>query len=179
MNVRASVRLSLITAALLVASTLTANTVAVGFDAALTSGSLAGTDFMGSFSYDGSMVNPTDPEDFVTLLSFDFDLDGVHFSRSNITQGGQAIFHFGQLFNQTAAFFPQISGPASAPLLDIAFGFGGPGVIGYVGLDHNFGAGSFTVTPEPRMTIVLICVCVASVIRSRCSRVARCARHSL
>lgn len=174
MNYRWREKLSLNACALLLAAALSAqaNIVSLGFDADLTSGTFSGTEFTGSFSYDNSTVNPADPQDFVSLLSFDFDLGGVHFNRSNIDQGGQAIFSFGELSNVTAAFVPSVNGPANAPVSDIAFGFGGPGVIGYI-VDNQFGSGTFTIVPEPRMAMLLVCICIAGFVRSRCILLSR------
>ena len=151
---------------LVFALSTSANTVTLSFDANLSSGPLEGTLFSGTFSYDSFLVSPIDSEDFVPLLSFDFNLLGSQFSRFNITQGGQAIFHFGQLFNETAAFFPGSSGPPNAPLSDIAFGFGGPGVIGYIGTNNEFGNGSYVITPEPAL-LSGIFLCLIGVILSR------------
>ena len=120
--------------------------ITLSFQGSLTSGSLAGTKFDGSFSYDSSGTTGGS-EDFLPLLSFDFDLLGVPFSRSNIGQGGQVIFHDGLLFNVTAAFLA--NEPPGSPVSSIAFGFGGPGTIGYLDLQRNFGAGDFTIVSEP------------------------------
>jgi hypothetical protein len=108
--------------------------------ASLDSGSLAGTTFTVSFSYDSSQVSPVG-ESYVTLNTFDFVLLGVPFSRQDIFQGGQAIFEDGTINNVTASF--QVILPPNAPVQNITFGFGGPGVIGYIDLGGQFGTGSF------------------------------------
>jgi hypothetical protein len=115
-------------------------------DASLNTGSLAGVSFPVSFSYDAGEVAPIG-ESFVTLTSFDFTLLGVHFTRGDIFQGGQAIFEDGVLNDVTASF--QVFLPPQSPVENITFGFGGPGVIGYIDLNHQFGSGSFTSAPAP------------------------------
>ena len=95
-----------------------AGIILLNFNASLTSGSLAGTQFTGSFSYDSAGITGGS-HDFLPLVSFDFDLLGVHFARANISQGGQAIFENGVLVNETAAFFA--NSPAGSPVSDIAF----------------------------------------------------------
>src|SRR5579859_7626931 len=126
-----------------------ADLVTAMLNASLNSGSLAGTMFPATFSYDFNDVNPAG-ESFVTLQSFDFVLLGVPFTRSDIFQGGQAIFEDGVIDNVTASF--QVILPPHSPVNNITFGFGGPGVIGYIDLDHQFGSGTFTFAssvPEP------------------------------
>jgi uncharacterized protein (TIGR03437 family) len=108
--------------------------------ASLDTGSLAGTRFPVWFSYDASQVAPQG-ESYVTLESFQFTLGGVMFTRSDIFQGGQAIFRDGQLLDVTASF--QVRLPPNSPVRNITFGFGGNGVIGYIDLDGRFGSGSF------------------------------------
>jgi hypothetical protein len=119
-----------------------AQNVAYGIlDASLDDGSLAGTTFQVAFSYDADQVADVG-ESYVELLSFDFTLLGTTFSRDWIFQGGQAIFQDGVIENVTASF--QVFMPPDSPVSNITFGFGGDGVIGYVGLDGQFGTGSFT-----------------------------------
>lgn len=122
------------------------------FDASLDSGPLSRTEFSGSFSFDNSGSTGTGKE-FFSLKTLDFNLLGTTFTRADIRQGGQAILNNGNLEYFTAAFFPPP--PANSPVSDIAFGFGGPGIIGYTipsGLT-NFGEGSYTIrtqtVPEP------------------------------
>jgi hypothetical protein len=110
-------------------------------DATLNTGSLAGTSFAVSFSYDFSQVSPKG-DSYVLLNSFDFTLLGVQFTRSDIFQGGQVISHDGVLNNVTASF--QVIMPPNSPVSNITFGFGGPGVIAYIDLDGQFGDGSFS-----------------------------------
>jgi hypothetical protein len=52
------------------------------------------------------------------------------------------ILRDGVLENVTASF--QVRLPPNAPVNNITFGFGGPGVIGYVDLNNQYGDGSFT-----------------------------------
>jgi hypothetical protein len=115
-------------------------------NASLTTGSLAGSNFTVASTYDNSGLTGHGQE-FLSLLSFDFTLLGTHFSRADIRQDGQAIFQDGVPQNVTAAFF-QLDSP-NAPVRDIAFGFGGPGIIGYVDLKGQFGGGVLTISPVP------------------------------
>jgi hypothetical protein len=55
------------------------------------------------------------------------------------------ILEDGLLSFFTAAFFPPP--PLSSPVSDIAFGFGGPGIIGYITPPEEFGAGTYTLSP--------------------------------
>jgi hypothetical protein len=80
---------------------------------------------------------------YVFLQSFDFTLPGVPFTRKDIFQGGQVIFENGVFENVTASF--QVILPPNSPVNNITFGFGGPGVIGYINLENQFGTGSFTI----------------------------------
>src|SRR5262249_4181502 len=111
-------------------------------DASLDTGSLAGTTFTVCFSYDADQVAPAG-ESYVQLTSFDFTLLGVPFTRNDIFQGGQVIFRDSVLANVTASF--QVFLPPNSPVKNITFGFGGPGVIGYIDLHDQFGTGSFTL----------------------------------
>jgi hypothetical protein len=108
-------------------------------NASLSTGSLQGTSFSVSFSYDNSSLTGQGQE-FLFLQSFDFTLLGTHFTRADIDQGGQVIFQNGTPENVTAAFFPL------APVRDIAFGFGGPGIIGYLDSNRQFGGGSYSIS---------------------------------
>jgi len=118
-----------------------ATTITSFQDASLTTGSLAGVNFTFSFSYDDAALAGSGQE-FLSLTSFDFTLLGTPFTLADVTQGGQAIFQSGVLQNVTAAFLT--IPPRTAPVFDIAFGFGGPGVIGYIDLAHNFGSGTYS-----------------------------------
>jgi hypothetical protein len=112
------------------------------FNANLQTGTLAGTTFSGSLSYDNSGMTGAGTE-FFFLGTLDFTLLGVSFDRADIKQGGQAITQNGAFSYFTAAFFPPP--PISSPVSDIAFGFGGPGVIGYIETGSNeFGLGEYT-----------------------------------
>jgi uncharacterized protein (TIGR03437 family) len=111
--------------------------------ASLDTGSLAGTKFPVSFSYDADQVN-AQGESYIALESFDFILLGVAFSRNDIFQGGQAIFRAGVLEDVTASF--QVRLPPNSFVNNITFGFGGYGVIGYVDRLNAYGNGSFAFT---------------------------------
>lgn len=84
----------------------------------------------------------------VSSTSLDFSLLGFPITLANISQGGQAILQDRTLSNFTAAFFLG----STVPVNDRAFGFGGPGIIGYT-TASNPGSGVYTitsaVTPEP------------------------------
>jgi hypothetical protein len=110
--------------------------------ACLSTGSLAGTRFSVSFSYDSSQVQPVG-DSYGQLHSFDFTLLGVQFTRQGIFQGGQVIFHDGVITNVTASF--QVVLPPNSPVENITFGFGGAGVIGYIDLNGQFGSGSYVI----------------------------------
>ena len=128
-------------------STAPAQNIVFGsFNASFDTGSLAGTIFPVSYSYDADQVNELG-DSFVQLNSFDFTLLGVSFMKSDIFQGGQAIFRDGALENVTASF--QVLLAPNSPVKNITFGFGGPGVIGYVDVDNQFGSGSFRMLSEP------------------------------
>jgi hypothetical protein len=116
--------------------------VTSSLQASLDSGSLAGTRFSVSFSYDPSQVQPVG-DSYVQLNSFDFTLLGVQFTRQDIFQGGQVIFHDGVITDVTASF--QVILPPNSPVQNITFGFGGPGVIGYIDRNGQFGSGSFLI----------------------------------
>lgn len=104
-----------------------AATIEFQFDSSLQTGALAGTQFTGLASYDNSGITGIGTE-YLTLTSFNFTLLGTTFTQADISQGGQAILQNGTLSYFTAALFPA---DPPAPVNDIAFGFGGPGVIGY------------------------------------------------
>jgi hypothetical protein len=129
-----------------------ADTVPLSFDASLTMGSLADTNFTGIFSYDNSGLTGHGQE-FLSLISFDFTLLGTHFTQADIRQGGQAIFQDGVLQDVTAAFY-QLQSP-NPPLNNITFGFGGPGIIGYIDLKGKFGDGVFTISSVPESSTFL------------------------
>ncbi len=140
-----------------------ASPIAFTFSASLDTGTLAGTQFTGAASYDSQGSTGIGTEYF-TLTSLNFNLLGESFTRADINQGGQAILQNGTLSYFTAAFFPTGSGPVN----DIAFGFGGPGIIGYsVPPGFNPGLGSYTIettpspVPEPS-TLVLCATALAS-----------------
>ena len=140
--------ITVLVATITVGSSVSAQTSPAFLDAVLTGGSLAGTRFGVSYSYDVSQVLPTG-DSFIALTSFNFSLLGVSFTRNDISQGGQVIFRNGVLNNVTASF--QGVMPAASPVTNITFGFGGPGVIAYIDRANNYATGTFAfvVTPEP------------------------------
>ena len=147
----AGLRLAVATSALLLAAPpASATIIHKGFVATLQTGPLAGTVFPGTFSYDDSTLTGVGTE-YLGLTSLNFTLKGVAFTRFDIDQGGQAIFDNGALWYFTAAIFPPTPWPA--PVSDIAFGFGGPGVIGYISGANDFGLGQYVIgaaeLPEP------------------------------
>ena len=136
----------LASALLLLSSTVTAHaeTILYGtLDSYLNQGSLAGTHFIVSFSYDAEQVAP-EGESWVPLKSFDFQLGDAYFSRDWIFQGGQVILRDGVIENVTASF--QVFMPPNSPVKNITFGFGGPGVSGYTDNYDQYGEGSFTIS---------------------------------
>jgi hypothetical protein len=135
-------------------------------DASLNTGSLAGTMFPVVFSYDEGQVT-TSGLSFVMLSSFNFTLLGTAFNSGEIDEGGQAVFNNGVLENVTASY--QGTLPAGAPVENITFGFGGPGVIGYTDLSGNPGLGSFTI-PEPGTLSLCLAACCCLALLSRSKR---------
>lgn len=121
-------------------------------DASLETGSLAGTNFTVSISYDAAQLQAAGPS-YITLDTFDFVLLGTPFNRSEIFQGGQVILFNGVIQNVTASY--QVTLPPKAPVENITFGFGGDGVIGYIDLNGQFGTGSFVVVPEPCISLMI------------------------
>jgi hypothetical protein len=114
------------------------------FQASLTDGPLQGTSFWGTFSFDAGGITGVGME-YLTLTSLNFNLLGTTFTHADIKQGGQAILDNGKLDYFTAAFFPPP--PLASPVQDIAFGFGGPGIIGYIKVINGvqvFGQGRYT-----------------------------------
>ncbi len=118
----------------------------------IANGHLSGTQFSGNASYDNQGETGVGTE-FFTLTSLNFSLLGFPFTRADISQGGQAILENGTLAYFTAAFFPT---SPSSPVTDIAFGFGGPGIIGYVTSGDNFGSGVYTIAPIPEPSTFLL-----------------------
>jgi uncharacterized protein (TIGR03437 family) len=110
--------------------------------ATLKTGSLAGTIFPVSFSYDATGASSRG-QVFLPLTTFNFTLRGTMFTRSGIYQGGQVILRDGKFENVTAAFLVTVPNP---PLLNITFGFGGDGIIGYIDTDGNYGSGTFELS---------------------------------
>jgi hypothetical protein len=109
--------------------------------ASLDTGSLAGTRFPIQYSYDASQV-PSVGEGYAELLSFNFTLLGVSFTRSDIFQSGQVVFQNGVPQNVTASF--QVVLPPGSPVTNITFGFGQPLGIAYIDLSGGLGSGSFS-----------------------------------
>ena len=143
----------------------TAGTIVYGnFEANLDTGSLAGVVFPVTYSYDASQNNPVG-ESFNILNSFDFTLLGTEFTRSDIDQGGQVILIDGVLDNITASFQGVL--PPGAPVRNITFGFGGPGVIGYIDLAGNYGGGTFTLNPVPEPGTLILAIVALGFLRLR------------
>src|SRR5258708_5900644 len=101
--------------------------------ASLDTGSLAGTSFAVSLSYDSSQVQPVG-ESYVQLNSFDFTLLGVQFTRQDIFQGGQVIFQDAVITDVTASF--QVLLSPNSPVHNITCSFRGSGLICYTNLTH-------------------------------------------
>lgn len=112
------------------------------FNAVLDSGDYAGTSFTGTFSYDDTGATGVGT-DYLGLKSLRFSLFGTTFTQADIDQGGQVILQDGAFFDFTAAIFPPTPWPS--PVSDIAFGFGGQGVIGYIGPSNQIGLGHYVV----------------------------------
>jgi hypothetical protein len=110
-------------------------------NASLDSGSLAGTHFSVQYSYDANQV-PSVGQGYAELLTFNFTLLGISFTRSDVFQGGQVIFQNGVPQNVTASF--QVVLPQRSPVTNITFGFGEPLGIAYVDLNGGFGGVSFS-----------------------------------
>jgi hypothetical protein len=129
--------------------------VTLSFDASLTTGSLAGTQFSGTVAYDPATGTGVGQE-FLALTELNFTLLGTPFAIGDINQGGQMITQNGVPSYFTAAFFPPP--PNNSPVSDIAFGFGGPGIIGYA-QQGNFGDGAYVLgsapVPEPTSLALL------------------------
>jgi hypothetical protein len=126
------------------------------FVATLDTGAYSGTVFPGTFSYNNATVTGVGTE-YVGLTSLNFTLKGVAFTRFDIDEGGQAVLEDGVFSYFTAAIFPPTPWPA--PVSDIAFGFGGPGVIGYITGANDFGSGTYMIVsasvPEPATPAVM------------------------
>lgn len=135
-----------------------ASLITYEFTSDLMSGPLSGTQFSGRFSYDSSSGTGTGHE-FLPLTSLDFTIGGVQFDKSDLHQGGQVITDEGRASFFTGAFFPPP--PDHSPVNAVAFGFGGPGIIGYVGRDGTPGAGKYVLTgvPEPQIALILLMGC--------------------
>lgn len=131
----------------------TAATIVFGnLEASLDTGSLAGTAFPVTYSYDAALIDPAGVS-FITLNSIDFTLLGTVFTAKDLSQGGQVIFDHGVLYNLTASFQGVL--PPGAPVNNITFGFGGPGIIGYIDLAGNDGTGSFRFPPSCVISSIL------------------------
>jgi len=135
-----------------------ASLITYEFTSNVTSGPLAGASFTGDFSYESSNGTGVGQE-FLTLASLDFTLNGVQFTKADLSQGGQVITQDGRALFFTAAFFPPP--PDNSPVNDIAFGFGGPGIIGYNGPTGAPGSGTYTLTliPESEIWVIVLLGC--------------------
>jgi hypothetical protein len=124
--------------------------ITFNFDASLDTGALAGTTISGTLSFDETGITVAGT-DYVALTSIDFELDGVPFTKANLYQGGQMIIENGYPSYFTAAFLP----PPGAPVTGIAFGFGGPGIIGY-STPGKSGMGTYKLAATPRSYVILL-----------------------
>lgn len=126
-----------------------AATVNFEFNADLQTGPLAGTLFTGTASFDNQGSTGVGME-FLSLTSLDFSINAFEFTLADISQGGQVILQDGVISYFTAAIF---SPSPPAPVLDIAFSFAGPNLIGYDALgDPSSGVGVVQIVsgvPEP------------------------------
>jgi hypothetical protein len=164
MSVRQAAIAILIAAVTACPARASASTIEFEFEASLETGALAGTQFFGTASYDDSGITGVG-EEFLPLTSLDFSFLGETFTLADIGQGGQVILEDGTFSYFTAAFFPS----APSPIDDIAFGFGGPGVIGYsTPPGFNFGLGAYeivTPVPEPQPFVLCAVAFCASLFR--------------
>jgi hypothetical protein len=149
MTFSARVAMASIVVVCLFTSAVHAAVVTVSFDASLTTGNLTGSEFSGEIAYDptgGTGIG----QEFFTLTDLSFTLLGTTFTKADIDQGGQMITLNGVPSYFTAAFFPPP--PDNSPVQDIAFGFGGPGIIGY-DQEGVSGGGTYVLrsaaVPEP------------------------------
>lgn len=135
--------------ALLLSACASGATITLAFQAALQTGGQAGISFSGTLAYNNSTITGVGTE-YISLTALDFSVFGETFNRAGISQGGQIILVNGVPSYFTAAYFPSIG-----PVNDLAFGFGGPGIIGYsTPPGFNFGAGMYAfVTPEPSLLL--------------------------
>jgi hypothetical protein len=131
-----------VSATINVSGTSTQNIVYGTLTASLDTGSLAGTRFPIQYSYDANQV-PSVGQSYAELLSFNFTLLGVSFTRSDIFQSGQIVFLNGVPQNVTASF--QVRLPQGSPVTNITFGFGEPLGIAYIDLSGAPGSGSFSI----------------------------------
>ena len=102
-----------------------AATVDFQFNAALQTGALAGTDFSGTASYDNQGETGSGTEYF-SLTSLNFTLLGVSFTKADIDLGWAGNPPKRRFVRLYGGIFPPAA--SNAPVSDIAFGFGGPGI---------------------------------------------------
>lgn len=172
-----SIRIAIVLAACLVgAMDANATVLTYEFDTVLQSGPLAGTAFPGTISFDNAAATGIGQEYF-TLSSIDFTLLGRHFTRGDVSQGGQAITQDGTLSYFTSAF-ELLSAPPT--LSTVAFGFGGPGIVGYLTLlPRDGGEGEYTLSgpigvSEPTsLTLAAAALAMFAVARRRMRQAAR------
>jgi hypothetical protein len=133
-----------------------ASTIPFQFTGDLQTGVFAGTLFAGTASFDSTGVTGIGTEYF-SLTSLNFNVAGTPFTLADISQGGQVILEDNIISYFTAAFFPTPS-----PFTSFAFGFGGPGVIGYA-VGPDFGARVYTIQPvaEPATLTLFGIACSA------------------
>jgi hypothetical protein len=154
-----------------------ASTVDFQFNADLQTGPLAGTLFNGMASFDNAGSTGMGTE-YLTLTSLDFSIDGFAYTLADVYEGGQAILQDGVVSYFTAAILAPSS---SSPVLDIAFSFGGPNVIGYDAIGNPpSGAGVVQIVsgvPEPAaLSLCGVALLTALFLFSRARRARRWSR---
>jgi hypothetical protein len=108
-----------------------ASTITQSFIAELSDGPAAGTDFGGTFSYDTTSLRDFGGTDYYNLTGIDFVVDGVEYTLAGGGEGREVIFQDGIYEYLYVADLDFVPPATSSPFEQIAFGFGGPGVIAY------------------------------------------------
>jgi len=108
----------------------------------ITSGTLFGTRFTGSLSYDSTGMTGVGVE-YLGLKTITFSFAGVAWSKMQLYQGGEVVLRDGYPWYWTGAFLP----PQGSLVTVLAIGFGGSGVIGYETPGGVFGMGDCHMVP--------------------------------